>query len=1141
MKAELDENESPCGKLRSICYEFLVKKAFVWLFLPVLLLSLAGCGGGGGGGTTSISGKVIDGPVSGASIIVYQVTSSGLTQAGTGYTQSDGSFALTINNYNSSDYYLLYVSGGTFSNNGSSTAAPTMVGFLVPGGTPTVYITPLTTLIGEALFNADGTINTSLNSAQVDFYLKQMLYYIGQLFNGMSGSNLNGISSSDPAQSQLITELLTLLQDLANDVAGQAGEKYGQAMQDLLNYLSYPNNGAKAALLAALTGNGGNGNFTFNGFQFTGNGGGTANISGTLNNNDQAGFTNAETPPSLPSGLKNIPAAFSVPPVSMWIASGDGTVRKLDSSGNVSGPYNVGPGPDSIAVDSNGNAWVAGAGVVTELSPAGASEQTCYLHTGTSSGLEPDYEDSNFVAVDYSNNVWVTSSVGYDYTPVTETTPPRSYPGWGDGEGGYYENGTSQIYDWWDGAIIELNTASCGLNQSQSPYIRYFNTYSGSGGSISGPGELAVDHSGNLWVKALEGGFPTYGESFEVGIAEFSSSTGNLISLPGGVPDPGLQNFNSIATDPAGNLWAFAGFYAPMNYGTPNLSEIKPGGTVANYAVQSAGSLNADFLVPSNGFPIAADPSGNIWIAMNVSQYVNSKYVTSTTVYEYSQAGSLVKSFVLSNFVPGFYVSQASEQIAFDPSGNAWVIGKSDTGADGVIVINPATNGLAFFQVPDPVAITSGSYTLSAPGVSSVSPAKNATGVSTSSAVKVTFGAAMNSSTVNSGTFTLTGPNGTQVTGAVTFDASTNAATFTPSFPLSTGTSYTATITTGAYGADNVAFASAYSWSFTTTSPSVGGTNTFTAGTHPLGIAIDASGHIWVANSGDGTVEEMDSSGSVIGTFGGGNITGAGYIAIDASGNVWVTGTGTSITELLKSSGYATSAAFNMATPSMTGPGGIAIDASGNVWVTNTYTGTMTNLYEFLSPNYTSSTTFSTGFGGGVATGLAIDASSNVWVGYNDYGYGEVTELLSSNSYSSNSGNSFPGNITGPEGLAIDASGNAWVTNLAASAGNSGTVVKLIAPSTSSSPYAAGIAPEGIAIDSSGNIWVANNGSGTVTELNSSGNIVKTYSVGTNPVDVAIDSSGNVWVTNYGDGTVSELVGVATGPQFFPYSGPQFP
>ncbi|MDA8174599.1 MAG: Ig-like domain-containing protein, partial [Nitrospiraceae bacterium] len=735
-----------------------------------------------------------------------------------------------------------------------------------------------------------------------------------------------------------------------------------------------------------------------------------------------------------------------------------------------------------------------------------------------------------------SNNVWVTSSDGYNYTPVVEKTPVTIYPGWGDGEGGYWEPGTSNIVNWWDGAIIELNTASCGAG---SPYITYFDTYSGSGSSLSSPGPIAVDKSGNLWVVALGGGFPNYGQWFSVNTAEFSSSTGNLIPLPSGVPDPGLQNFNSLAADPAGNIWAYAGLSAPANYtGTPNLSEIEPGGPVSNYTVQSSGSLNNDALVPYNGSPVAVDPSGNIWIVS--TPYAYSPTISSSTVYEYAPNGSLKNKYILGVTVPGFFVSQAPGQIAFDPSGNAWVIGKNSSGAEGVIVINPQSAGgqQAFFQVPDPIAITSGSYSLTPPTVSSVSPANNATGVSTSSSVTATFSEAMNPSTINSSTFTLTGPNGTQVAGTVIYNATANTATFTPSFPLSTGTSYTATVTTGAYGANNLAFKSAYSWSFTTTAPASGGTNTFTIGTRPVGIAIDASGNIWVANSGDGTVEELNSSGSVIGTFTS-NISGPGYIAIDASGNVWVTGNNTFITELLKSSGYTTSSTFNMAAPDMAGPARIAIDASGNVWTANTYSGS-TSLYEFLAPNYTTSNTFSAGIpGGGIMTGLAIDGYGNVWSGSNNYGYGEVTELLSSSSYGSSNGFS-NSSITGPEDIAIDASGNAWVPNNP-DTGMASTVVKLTAPSTYSSPYTAGIAPEGVAIDHSGNIWVANNGSNTVEELDQSGNIVKTYSVGTNPTDIAIDASGDVWVTNYGDGTVSELVGVATGPQFFPYSGPQFP
>lgn len=74
-----------------------------------------------------------------------------------------------------------------------------------------------------------------------------------------------------------------------------------------------------------------------------------------------------------------------------------------------------------------------------------------------------------------------------------------------------------------------------------------------------------------------------------------------------------------------------------------------------------------------------------------------------------------------------------------------------------------------------------------------------------------------------------------------------------------------------------------------------------------------------------------------------------------------------------------------------------------------------------------------------------------------------------------------------------------------------------------------------------GKFLQVNGGSNNVTELNSSGTTLGTYAVGSGPVGIAIDASGNVWVTNSGGNNVTEIVGVATGPQYFPYSGPQFP
>jgi len=104
------------------------------------------------------------------------------------------------------------------------------------------------------------------------------------------------------------------------------------------------------------------------------------------------------------------------------------------------------------------------------------------------------------------------------------------------------------------------------------------------------------------------------------------------------------------------------------------------------------------------------------------------------------------------------------------------------------------------------------------PTVISVTPASGAIGVCPNSVVTATFSQAMNPSTINTTTFTLTGPGTTPVAGVVTYATST--ATFTPTSPLALNTLYTATITTGATDVNGLALASNFVWSFTTaTSP----------------------------------------------------------------------------------------------------------------------------------------------------------------------------------------------------------------------------------------------------------------------------------------------------------------------------------
>lgn len=99
------------------------------------------------------------------------------------------------------------------------------------------------------------------------------------------------------------------------------------------------------------------------------------------------------------------------------------------------------------------------------------------------------------------------------------------------------------------------------------------------------------------------------------------------------------------------------------------------------------------------------------------------------------------------------------------------------------------------------------------PTIASVIPANNAATVPTSGIISVTFSEPMNTSTINSSTFTLKRGT-TAVSGTVAASGAT--ATFTPSGSLVAGVVYTATITTGVKDVAGNLLAASYSWNFTT-------------------------------------------------------------------------------------------------------------------------------------------------------------------------------------------------------------------------------------------------------------------------------------------------------------------------------------
>ena len=108
---------------------------------------------------------------------------------------------------------------------------------------------------------------------------------------------------------------------------------------------------------------------------------------------------------------------------------------------------------------------------------------------------------------------------------------------------------------------------------------------------------------------------------------------------------------------------------------------------------------------------------------------------------------------------------------------------------------------------------------MTAPTVTSTSPADGATGVSRNGNVTATFSESMNASTITTSTFLLRDPSGATVAATVTYASNSKTATLKPTQSFAANTGYTATISGGTTGVKDTAgnpMGSNFVWSFTT-------------------------------------------------------------------------------------------------------------------------------------------------------------------------------------------------------------------------------------------------------------------------------------------------------------------------------------
>ncbi len=310
---------------------------------------------------------------------------------------------------------------------------------------------------------------------------------------------------------------------------------------------------------------------------------------------------------------------------------------------------------------------------------------------------------------------------------------------------------------------------------------------------------------------------------------------------------------------------------------------------------------------------------------------------------------------------------------------------------------------------------------------------------------------------------------------------------------------------------------------------------------YPVGVSVDASGNIYIADTYNNRIRKVDHNSGIITTVAGDGT--AGY-----SGD----------------SGPATSANLNL-------PAGVSVDNSGNIYIADTYNNRIrkVNTLGTISTLAGNGTSTFAGDGGpatsaslNLPTGVSADASGNIYIA--DYANnrirmvaigGVITTVAGDGTgrFAGDGGPAISASLTAPNGVSA-ASGNIYIAdkgnNRIRMVNAGGTISTLVGngtptfagdggPATSASL----ILPYGVSVDGAGNIFIADTGNNRIRKVDTSRNITTVAGNGTPtfagdngpatsaslnlPSGVSVDASGNIYIADYANSRLRKVLALA--------------
>ncbi len=280
----------------------------------------------------------------------------------------------------------------------------------------------------------------------------------------------------------------------------------------------------------------------------------------------------------------------------------------------------------------------------------------------------------------------------------------------------------------------------------------------------------------------------------------------------------------------------------------------------------------------------------------------------------------------------------------------------------------------------------------------------------------------------------------------------------------------------------------------------------------PTGIALDGKGDVLVADEENARVDVFKENGVFVKSFGtwgteAGQFLEIKGVAVDSKGDIWTDDQGNArLQEFSEKGAYLkTIGSYGTGTGQFKEPKGIAIDSHNNVWVTDTGNNRIEKFTE-----------------------------AGVFVAVYGFGVSNGEEKLESCTSSCRAGNPGAGNgqLEAPRELAVDSAGNIWVTdtgnNRVEEYTEKGAFIKAVGSlGTGNGQFKE---PKGITIDAKGNVWVVDAENARIEELNAKGEYETQFGTeGTehgqfrDPWGILVNSHEEVFVSDSGNSRIQKL------------------